>query len=206
MTFCSYRTYGTKCSGCKTTIPANEFVMRALGNVYHIQCFVCTMCGHQLEKGQEFALKDNNLYCKEDYGKIPIKGPANSPPRKQQQESELNFNDDDLSFSLLLFFQGLRVTEQLQYFKRQIAIFPLPHVRESKTVLDSGFHTWILDSNHQQDSRFLEVYSRDTRFHKQNFPDSRFHKQKFPEFQNPLHRAISLSQHQESYAKLVSNK
>ena len=114
MTCCSYRTYGTKCSGCKTTIPANEFVMRALGNVYHIQCFVCTMCGHRLEKGQEFALKDNNLYCKEDYGKIPIKGPANSPPHKQQQESELNFNDDVLSFLLLLFFRGLRVTEQLQ--------------------------------------------------------------------------------------------
>ena len=114
MSFCSYRTYGTKCSGCKTTIPANEFVMRALGNVYHIQCFVCTMCGHRLEKGQEFALKDNNLYCKEDYGKIPIKGPANSPPHKQQQESELNFDYDVLSVSLLLFFQGLRVTEQFQ--------------------------------------------------------------------------------------------
>lgn len=80
--------YGTKCSGCKTTIPANEFVMRALGNVYHIQCFVCTMCGHRLEKGQEFALKDNKLYCKEDYGKLPSKGSSNSPPRKPQQESK----------------------------------------------------------------------------------------------------------------------
>lgn len=80
--------YGTKCSGCKTTIPANEFVMRALGNVYHIQCFVCTMCGHRLEKGQEFALKDNKLYCKDDYGKLPSKGSSNSsPPHKQQQES-----------------------------------------------------------------------------------------------------------------------
>lgn len=80
--------YGTKCSGCKTTIPANEFVMRALGNVYHIQCFVCTMCGHRLEKGQEFALKDNKLYCKEDFGKLPIKGSSNSPPHRQQQESK----------------------------------------------------------------------------------------------------------------------
>ena len=80
--------YGTKCSGCKTTIPANEFVMRALGNVYHIQCFVCTMCGHRLEKGQEFALKDNKLYCKDDYGKLPTKGSSNSPPHKPQQESK----------------------------------------------------------------------------------------------------------------------
>ena len=83
--------YGTKCSGCKTTIPANEFVMRALGNVYHIQCFVCTMCGHRLEKGQEFALKDNKLYCKDDYGKLPSKGSSSSPPHKQQQESKATF-------------------------------------------------------------------------------------------------------------------
>ncbi|KAL9989494.1 hypothetical protein ACROYT_G004053 [Oculina patagonica] len=83
--------YGTKCSGCKTTIPANEFVMRALGNVYHIQCFVCTMCGHRLEKGQEFALKDNKLYCKDDYGKLPSKGSSNSsPPHKPQQENVVN--------------------------------------------------------------------------------------------------------------------
>ena len=85
------RMYGTKCSGCKTTIPANEFVMRALGNVYHIQCFVCTMCGHRLEKGQEFALKDNKLYCKDDYGKLPSKGSSSSPPHKQQQESKSTF-------------------------------------------------------------------------------------------------------------------
>ena len=83
--------YGTNCSGCKTTIPANEFVMRALGNVYHIQCFVCTMCGHRLEKGQEFALKDNKLYCKDDYGKLPSKGSSSSPPHKQQQESKSTF-------------------------------------------------------------------------------------------------------------------
>ena len=44
-----------------------------------------------------------------------------------------------------------------------------PHVRESKTVLDSGFHavdsrffvsgTWVLDSNRQWDSGFLQLYS-----------------------------------------------
>ena len=111
-----HRMYGTKCSGCKTTIPANEFVMRALGNVYHIQCFVCTMCGHRLEKGQEFALKDNKLYCKEDYGKLPTKGSSNSPPHKQQQESKsivLNRSVDfvpDLSAGFLLFFISLVLT------------------------------------------------------------------------------------------------
>lgn len=86
--FSFYRMYATKCTGCKATIPANEFVMRALGNVYHLQCFVCAMCGQRLVKGQEFALKDNKLYCKEDYGKLPTKGSSNSPPQKQQQESK----------------------------------------------------------------------------------------------------------------------
>ncbi|XP_029195579.1 LIM homeobox transcription factor 1-beta-like isoform X6 [Acropora millepora] len=82
--------YATKCTGCKATIPANEFVMRALGNVYHLQCFVCAMCGQRLVKGQEFALKDNKLYCKDDYGKLPTKGSSNSPPHKQQQENVAN--------------------------------------------------------------------------------------------------------------------
>ena len=57
----------------------------------------------------------------------------------------------------------------------------LPHVRESKTLLYSGFHaadsrycipvfdsgTWILDSNRYWDSGLLELFSG---FHKQNFP------------------------------------
>ena len=82
------RVYGTKCSGCKKPIPANELVMRALGNVYHIQCFICTMCGHPLEKGQEFALKDNKLYCKEDYGKLSVNSSTNNTSHKIQQESK----------------------------------------------------------------------------------------------------------------------
>lgn len=86
--------YATKCSGCKTTIPANEFVMRALGNVYHLQCFLCAMCGQRLVKGQEFALKDNKLYCKEDYGKLTTKGSSKSPPHKQQQESKSQIVSD----------------------------------------------------------------------------------------------------------------
>ena len=49
------------------------------------------MCGHRLEKGQEFALKDNKLYCKDDYGKLPSKGSSSSPPHKQQQESKSTF-------------------------------------------------------------------------------------------------------------------
>lgn len=88
LSFFSYRVFGTKCSGCKKTIPANELVMRALGNVYHLHCFVCAMCGHVLEKGQEFALKDNKLYCKMDYAKLP---------KQSSRRSRINNNDNDSS-------------------------------------------------------------------------------------------------------------
>ncbi|XP_031569658.1 LIM homeobox transcription factor 1-beta-like isoform X3 [Actinia tenebrosa] len=82
------KVFGTKCSGCRKTIPANELVMRALGNVYHLHCFVCAMCGHVLEKGQEFALKDNKLYCKMDYAKLP---------KQSSRKSRINNNDNDSS-------------------------------------------------------------------------------------------------------------
>ena len=73
-----------------------------------------------------------------------------------------------------------------------------PHLRESKTVLDCGFHrvdsgfqvlksgtpvfvsrTWILDSNRQCDSGFLELYSGF------QFLDFGLHKQNFPGFRSP---------------------
>ena len=79
----------------------------------------------------------------------------------------------------------------------------LPHVRESKTFLYSGFHaadsrywipvfdsgTWILDSNRYWDSGLLELLCG---FHKQNFPGSQIPQAKyFPdsEISNPLHWA-----------------
>ena len=63
-----------------------------------------------------------------------------------------------------------------------------PHVREPKTVLDSGLYamdsgfkvfvsgTWILDSNRHRDSGFLKRYF--------GFQSPGFRKQKFPEFRN----------------------
>ena len=41
--------------------------MKALQNVYHVDCFKCFECGDKLEKGDEFILKDNKLYCSADF-------------------------------------------------------------------------------------------------------------------------------------------
>ena len=61
------RIHGCKCSGCEVHISPNELVMKALQNVYHVDCFKCFECGDKLEKGDEFILKDNKLYCSADF-------------------------------------------------------------------------------------------------------------------------------------------
>ncbi|UYV75326.1 LMO1 [Cordylochernes scorpioides] len=43
------------CSACNKTIPAFEMVMRARGNVYHLECFACQQCNHRCEI--EFAVE-----------------------------------------------------------------------------------------------------------------------------------------------------
>ena len=45
---------GGSCMGCGESIPANEMVYRAQGNVYHIRCFVCVACRHPLQAGDRY--------------------------------------------------------------------------------------------------------------------------------------------------------
>lgn len=41
--------------------------MRARENAYHIECFRCVACSRQLIPGDEFALRDDGLFCKADH-------------------------------------------------------------------------------------------------------------------------------------------
>lgn len=45
----------------------NDFVMRAKDNAYHIDCFRCVACSRQLIPGDEFALREDGLFCKADH-------------------------------------------------------------------------------------------------------------------------------------------
>ncbi|XP_024155059.2 LIM homeobox transcription factor 1-beta [Oryzias melastigma] len=63
------RLFSVKCSGCLERIAATDLVMRALERVYHLSCFCCCICEHQLCKGDEFVLKEGQLFCKQDYEK-----------------------------------------------------------------------------------------------------------------------------------------
>ncbi|GIY76372.1 rhombotin-1 [Caerostris darwini] len=63
------RLFGTTglCSACNKTIPAFEMVMRARGNVYHLECFACQQCFHRFCVGDRFYLFENKVLCELDY-------------------------------------------------------------------------------------------------------------------------------------------
>uniref|UniRef100_A0A8C4S0M2 LIM homeobox transcription factor 1-alpha n=1 Tax=Erpetoichthys calabaricus TaxID=27687 RepID=A0A8C4S0M2_ERPCA len=61
--------FAVKCSGCLESIMPKEFVMRARKSVYHLRCFSCCVCERQLQKGDEFVLKEGQLLCRSDYDK-----------------------------------------------------------------------------------------------------------------------------------------
>ena len=63
--FC--RLFGTKCAKCGQGFSKNDFVMRACAKVYHIDCFRCVACSRQLIPGDEFALREDGLFCKADH-------------------------------------------------------------------------------------------------------------------------------------------
>ncbi|RZF47118.1 hypothetical protein LSTR_LSTR005196 [Laodelphax striatellus] len=81
------RLFGRKCLGCGDQVPAEELVMRVgpgytnhhqpsagpdYGRheaVFHVRCFVCVVCGGRLQKGDQFVVKQGQLFCRADYEK-----------------------------------------------------------------------------------------------------------------------------------------
>jgi len=61
------RLFGTKCDKCYRSFGKNDFVMRAKNKIFHLECFTCVACEKQLVPGDEFALRDDGLFCREDH-------------------------------------------------------------------------------------------------------------------------------------------
>lgn len=55
------------CSACSKVIPAFEMVMKARGNVYHLDCFACQQCNHRFCIGDRYYLYGNKILCELDY-------------------------------------------------------------------------------------------------------------------------------------------
>ncbi|XP_033150659.1 LOW QUALITY PROTEIN: LIM homeobox transcription factor 1-beta [Drosophila busckii] len=58
------RLFGIKCAACCHSILPQELVMRPIPNyVFHLSCFVCFACRLPLQKGEQFMLRDGQLFC-----------------------------------------------------------------------------------------------------------------------------------------------
>ncbi|XP_064458668.1 LIM domain transcription factor LMO4-like [Ornithodoros turicata] len=64
------------CSGCGQMIPANDYVMRAAQNVYHVKCFACVKCHSQLVPGDRYNLVNGSVLCEQDCLKMLKGSPA----------------------------------------------------------------------------------------------------------------------------------
>ena len=64
---CLYcRLFGPKCAKCFHNFQQTDYVMRVRNKIFHIDCFRCAVCDCPLQTGDDFALRDDGLYCKSD--------------------------------------------------------------------------------------------------------------------------------------------
>ncbi|GFR79679.1 insulin gene enhancer protein isl-1 [Elysia marginata] len=62
------RLFGTKCSRCGLGFCREDVVMRPTKNtVYHLNCFRCIVCNKPLVTGDEFAIREDGLFCRADH-------------------------------------------------------------------------------------------------------------------------------------------
>ncbi|XP_018495428.1 insulin gene enhancer protein ISL-1 [Galendromus occidentalis] len=74
-TYCKsdyHRLFGAKCSKCGLSFSRSDFVMRARGKIFHIDCFRCIACSRQLIPGDEFAIREDELFCKADHDVLGV--------------------------------------------------------------------------------------------------------------------------------------
>ncbi|XP_014277883.1 LIM homeobox transcription factor 1-alpha isoform X2 [Halyomorpha halys] len=64
------RVYVKKCLSCGDPIGPSELVMKAaVDSVFHLRCFLCVVCGVRLQKGDQYVVKQGQLFCRPDYEK-----------------------------------------------------------------------------------------------------------------------------------------
>lgn len=59
-----FRIFAIKCTACCHPILPQELVMRPNPNyIFHLPCFICYACRLPLQKGEQFLLRDGQLFC-----------------------------------------------------------------------------------------------------------------------------------------------
>ncbi|CAL4066101.1 unnamed protein product, partial [Meganyctiphanes norvegica] len=82
------RLFGAKCDKCDRIFEKTDLVMRARTKIYHLDCFRCTGCTKQLLPGEEFALREDGLYCRDDFDHFEKKANA-------ENNNTININNNN---------------------------------------------------------------------------------------------------------------
>lgn len=75
----TFRLFGIKCAKCNMGFCSSDLVMRARGDVYHMECFRCSVCSTHLLPGDEFSVRDGELLCRADHSLLVERASAGSP-------------------------------------------------------------------------------------------------------------------------------
>lgn len=63
------RRFGVKCGRCGQCLLPHDLVMRTRYSIYHIACFVCTVCCRPLNRGDQYVVRAGQVVCMADYEK-----------------------------------------------------------------------------------------------------------------------------------------
>lgn len=102
-TYCKddYRSlFTTRCTRCHGDFDKSDLVMRAGPmNVFHLNCFACVACEKRLQTGEEFQIKNNNVYCRADCSGIQHSERSDSVLDFSKLSNNNNNNDNNNSSS-----------------------------------------------------------------------------------------------------------
>lgn len=117
--------------------------MRAKSKIYHVECFRCCACMRRLETGDEFALRQDGLFCRHDHdvleGGKHCTGPAGIPGSENNNNASLTNNNHHLhpndgsmsgkSTTICLIFTFLRTQHTRYVLDCNVGVIE-KHVRE----------------------------------------------------------------------------
>ncbi|GMT35462.1 hypothetical protein PFISCL1PPCAC_26759, partial [Pristionchus fissidentatus] len=61
------RMFAYRCSGCDGALEKEDLVRRAKDKIFHVDCFVCSICTRKLDTGDELYIVGNGFVCERDW-------------------------------------------------------------------------------------------------------------------------------------------